>query len=233
MAIFRKVHVQFWSDTFIQSLTPEKKFFFLYLLTNEKTKQCGIYETTTRQISYDTGYNVEAVNNLIDFFEERGKVSFSRETNEIAIKNWDKYNGSKSPDVKILVNKEIKSIKNKKLIEWLQSDTTVVPQSKSSPIGEREGEPEEEREREVANDKTFDAEKTILENPIRFEQIRMNTKSFDEEAAKVVLRKFHLWLEEKGRYPQTKKQVFAGYEKWLMNEPKDDKPQSTKKRMIV
>jgi len=44
MAIFRKIHVQFWGDIFIQSLTPEQKFFFLYLLTNERTKQCGVYE---------------------------------------------------------------------------------------------------------------------------------------------------------------------------------------------
>lgn len=27
MAIFRKVHVTFWSDSFVQDLTPEQKFF--------------------------------------------------------------------------------------------------------------------------------------------------------------------------------------------------------------
>ena len=87
MAIFRKIHVQFWSDGFIQSLTPEQKFFFLYLLTNERTKQCGIYEITTRQISYDTGYNVETVNNLIGLFSDAKKVYYCRDTNEIAIRN--------------------------------------------------------------------------------------------------------------------------------------------------
>lgn len=124
MAIFRKIHVHFWSDVFIQSLTPEQKFFFLYLLTNEKTKQCGIYEITLRQISYDTGYNIETVNTLISFFEKCGKVRFSAETCEMAIKNWDKYNGSKAPDVQNLVNKELKSIKNKELPKWLHSGTT-------------------------------------------------------------------------------------------------------------
>lgn len=132
MAIFRKIHVQFWSDVFIQSLTPEQKFFFLYLLTNERTKQCGIYEITSRQISYDTGYNVETINKLIEFFENAGKLLFSRETNEIAIKNWDKYNSSRSPDVQNLVNKEVKSVKNKKLIEWVQSGNTVLPLSEKS-----------------------------------------------------------------------------------------------------
>lgn len=115
----------------------------------------------------------------------------------------------------------------------MESPDTVSIDYKTGYGVEVEPEQEPEREVEVAHDKTFDAEKTILDNPIRFEQIRMNTKFFDEKAARVVLRKFHLWLEEKGRYPQTKKQVFAGYEKWLMNEPKDEKLDSPKKRIVV
>lgn len=147
MAIFRKVHVQFWSDVFIQSLTPEQKFFFLYLLTNERTKQCGIYEITIRQISYDTGYNSETIEKLISFFTTGQKIHFSKETNEIAIKNWEKYNGSRSPDVKNLVNKELSLVKNKSLIEWVQSGSTVVAHSEKSLRGEEE--PEREPEREV------------------------------------------------------------------------------------
>jgi len=166
MAIFRKIHVQFWSDVFIQSLTPEQKFFFLYLLTNEKTKQCGIYEITTRHISYDTGYNIETVNKLIEFFENAGKIVFSRETNEIAVKNWEKYNGSRSPDVQNLVNKELKSVKNLKLTQWLQSGSRVPPLSKKSlreepeqerepeqePVSEVEGEIGSEKVKQIANE---------------------------------------------------------------------------------
>lgn len=224
MAIFRKVHVQFWSDVFIQSLTPEQKFFFLYLLTNERTKQCGIYEITTRQISYDTGYNVETINKLIDFFEGVGKILFSRQTNEIAIKNWDKYNSSRSPDVQRLVNKELKSIKNIKLIEWLQSVDTVSPQYEKSLRGEVEPEREPEREREPDRPPTknviFDVEKLISENQKQFETICMNANYLDAGAAKESLRKFHLYLQEKEKYPQTKSQLFAGFEKWLLNEKK-------------
>jgi hypothetical protein len=132
MATFRKVHTQFWSDLFIQSLSPEKKYFYIYLLTNEKTRQCGIYEISSRQISFDTGYNVETVLILLEYFVDQKKIMVSRETNEIAIKNWERYNGSRSPDVKSLVDKELKLVKNKKLIEWVQSVDTVLPQSKSS-----------------------------------------------------------------------------------------------------
>lgn len=146
MAIFRKIHVQFWSDVFIQSLTPEQKFFFLYLLTNERTRQCGIYEISIRQISFDTGYNCETVEKLIKMFENVNKINFSRETNEIAIKNWDKYNSSRSPDVQTLVKKELTFVKNKKLIEWVQSVDTVLPHTKKSLREEPEEEPEQEPE---------------------------------------------------------------------------------------
>lgn len=125
MAIFRKIHVHFWSDVFIQSLTPEQKFFFLYLLTNEKTKQCGVYEITLRQISYDTGYNQETVNKLLSFFQDAGKIKYHAETHEIAIRNWKKYNSSDSPSVQNLLKQQFKEVKNKKLTQWVQSGDTV------------------------------------------------------------------------------------------------------------
>ncbi|MEH7458486.1 replication protein, partial [Bacillus sp. JJ1127] len=36
MAKFRQVHVDFWQDGFVLDLTPEEKYFFLYLMTNSK-----------------------------------------------------------------------------------------------------------------------------------------------------------------------------------------------------
>lgn len=66
----------------------------------------------------------------------------------------------------------------------------------------------------------FNAEELILKNQIEFERICMTAKKMDTGAAKDSLRKFHLHLESNAKYPQSKKQLFAGFEKWLMNEPK-------------
>ena len=63
----------------------------------------------------------------------------------------------------------------------------------------------------------FNAEEMILGNELELERICMATaKSKDQ--AKDSLRKFHLHLEEKEQYPKTKKAIFAGFEKWLINE---------------
>ena len=71
-----------------RQLTPEQKYFFLYLLTNEKTSQCGIYEITKRHICYDTWYNIDTVSKLLNFFIEAGKIKYNYDTSEVAIKNW-------------------------------------------------------------------------------------------------------------------------------------------------
>lgn len=65
----------------------------------------------------------------------------------------------------------------------------------------------------------YDAEKEILENQAIFEGICISTGK-DPTTAKEALRKYHLWLLDKEQYPKGRKAVFAGFEKWLMNEKK-------------
>jgi len=125
MAVFRKLHTSFWSDPFTQDLTPEQRYFYLYLITNDRTKQCGIYEITKRQICYDTGYNIDTVSKLLEYFINKGKIRCNFETNEIAIKNWAKYNGSTSPKVISCVNEELMSVKDTVLIEYIYGIDSV------------------------------------------------------------------------------------------------------------
>jgi len=52
MAKQRIVQTKFWSDPFIQELSIEDKLIYLYLITNERTSICGIYEITTKTIVF-------------------------------------------------------------------------------------------------------------------------------------------------------------------------------------
>ena len=144
MAIFRKVHVTFWRDEFVESLTPEQKFFYLYLLTNDRTTQCGIYEITIKQMCYDTGYNDDTIKKLIEYFIGTGKVRYSSETKEIALKNWVKYNDSNSPKVKACIDNELKKVKNRVLIQYIYSMDTHSQEEE-----EQEEEKEQEQQQEV------------------------------------------------------------------------------------
>lgn len=230
MAIFRKIHTQFWSDPFIQTLSPEKKYFFLYLLTNEKTRQCGVYEISKRSISYDTGYTIDTVSILLEYFIESGKIMFSEDTNEIAIKNWNKYNGNASSKVQKLVDEELAKIKNPKLIQYLYStDTESTIEVEREVEKEREGVGEKEGEATpVSKNLIGDAEKELLGNQIQFERICVAAGAANPETAKKSLRKFHLFLQEKDKYPQSRTQIYAGFEKWLLNEKNFDNGQPRK-----
>ena len=74
MAIFRKIHTSIWSDSFFSELDRDTKLFYIYLMTNERTRQCGIYEITKRQISFDLGYNIDTVSKQLAYFILKGKI---------------------------------------------------------------------------------------------------------------------------------------------------------------
>ena len=119
MATFRKLHTTFWVDPFVEDLTQEQKLFYLYLITNTKTKQSGIYEISKRHISYETGFAVKQVIELLAFFEERGKIYYSEETNEIAICNWNKFNYNSSYQSITCIHTDLQEIKNLELIKQM------------------------------------------------------------------------------------------------------------------
>lgn len=111
MATFRQIHTSFWQDHFVISLTPEEKYFYLYLMTNSKTTQCGIYELPIRVIEFETGYNRETVEKLLERFTQYRKIIYNEPTHEILIKNWMKHNSIKSPKVFACIKKELQSVK--------------------------------------------------------------------------------------------------------------------------
>ena len=152
MAIFRKIHTSFWSDTFIQDLDNDHKLFYLYLLTNERTKQCGIYEISKKQISFDLGYSIDRVSKLLKYFIDTNRIMYSEPTKELALRNWTKFNGSTSPKVVSCIKSELLNVKDRVLIEYVNGMYTASQE-------EQEQEQEEEEEK---NNNKFDFKKSLL-----------------------------------------------------------------------
>ena len=121
MAKYRAIQTTFWSDSkVIDDFTPEDRYFYLYLLTNEKSNQLGCYELSIKQICRDTGYNEETVKRLLDRFEnELQVINYDFKTKEIFLKNWHKYNWLESENTKKCVEKEFNLIKSSVLKEFI------------------------------------------------------------------------------------------------------------------
>ncbi|BBM52550.1 hypothetical protein JMUB3935_1529 [Leptotrichia trevisanii] len=120
MAKFRQIQTDFWSNPYVQEeMTPEDKFFYLYLMTNEKSTQIGIYKITKKQIAFDMGYSIESVGNLLKRFMEQHKlIKYDAETREIILLEWAKTNLNKGgKPFEDLISSELKEVKQKKFIE--------------------------------------------------------------------------------------------------------------------
>lgn len=116
MAVYRNVQVNFWQDEFILDLTPEERYFYIYLLTGTKTKQCGIYVLPKRVAELETGYSMETVEKLLSRFVEYGKILYDAETKEVYILNWLHYNPIVNTNVEKCVLRELKTVKNKEFV---------------------------------------------------------------------------------------------------------------------
>lgn len=89
MSKLRSVSTAFWSDPFIEDLTPTQKLLFLYLITNEKTNMLGIYESSIKKISFETGIKKDDVVNGLKAFETLNKVKY--ENNYVILVNYIKH----------------------------------------------------------------------------------------------------------------------------------------------
>ncbi|WP_124046055.1 HNH endonuclease [Clostridium perfringens] len=128
---YRLVYSEFWTDAKIQEeLTPEDRYFYLYLLTNPNTTMCGIYQITKKKMAFELGYSIESINSLVERFENHHKfIVYNQETRELALLNWGKYNLNKGgKPVKDCLTKELLQIKDKHLIELL------IPKIKSDDL---------------------------------------------------------------------------------------------------
>lgn len=122
MATFRNVKTSFWTDSkVVNEFSPEDKYFFLYLLTNPRTTQLGIYEFVPKIAAFDMGYSVEAVKVLIDRFQNKYDIiRYSDETGEIAIKNYLYHSVIRggNPVMECLIREE-NAVKDKSLVVFV------------------------------------------------------------------------------------------------------------------
>jgi DnaD/phage-associated family protein len=113
VAVYRQVHTTFWQDPYVlDHLDFKEKYFYLYLMTNSKTTQCGIYEISEGVMRLETGLPASEINQMISKFETDGKIKYSKETKEIFLVNWVKYNPVNNTNIEKCVLKELKELKS-------------------------------------------------------------------------------------------------------------------------
>ena len=121
MAIYRSIYTSFWTDNKIEdNFTKEDKYFYIYLLTNPQTNICGCYEISYSQLRHQTGLKQLDIDKAIERLENvHNVIRFCKQTKEILILNWHKYNWSKSERTLVGVENVVKHIKNAEFKQYI------------------------------------------------------------------------------------------------------------------
>jgi len=115
--MYRPIDIEFWQDEFILELSPEHKLTYLFLLTNRRTSQCGIYNIGLTIAQLELKFSEEKIQEHLKFFQEKGKILYSEENKELMILNWYKYNNIHNhKNIRICINKELKRIKTTEFV---------------------------------------------------------------------------------------------------------------------
>lgn len=121
MASYRNIQLSFWTDAKVaDEFTPEDKYFYLYLLTNPHTNTCGCYELSIKQMSVETGYSTDTIDRLIERFAlVHDIIRYSKETKEMLVINWYKYNWTTSSKLRTSISNNINAIKHEPFRNYL------------------------------------------------------------------------------------------------------------------
>lgn len=130
----RLINTKFWSDNFIVEIEPLQRYLFLYLLTNEHTEICGVYELPIRVIERETGLDN---NTILDFFKTyKDKIRYI--DGWVFIKNFTK-NQCANKSMEIGAERSLQEVPLEIMAKYKEknthSDTLLDPPTPSDTVG--------------------------------------------------------------------------------------------------
>lgn len=128
----RMIDTELWNnEDIVEYFTAEDRFFWLYLLTSPHNNICGVFKNSPALIARDMGLHKDTIVNLLYRFENIHKLIYiDKETNEILILNWYKFNWTSSSKLLSLIEKEKKSIKSGMIKNMLEERIDFVKAKK-------------------------------------------------------------------------------------------------------
>jgi uncharacterized phage protein (TIGR02220 family) len=233
MAKYRSIQTSFWSDSkIVDDFTPEDRYFYLYLLTNEKSNQLGCYEISKNQMCRDTGYNIESIEKLLQRFEDiHDVIVYDNKTKEIFIKNWHKYNWLNSWKTKVCIDKEFDNVKSQKIINEISPMyAPYMPQASNNNKNKKKN----KNKKDILSSKLDDTNLIFSEIINCFNKVGIKEESFTKNKVE-----FHFkntknnqkLIEDVLNNGYSKDDImdviYLKYDQWIENNDKNKKDMST------
>ena len=194
MAAYRQVHISFWQDPYIEDLSPKEKYFYLYLMTNSRTKQCGCYEISMKLIKYETGLTQQEIDSYIEKLSTGKKIGYDKQNQEFLLLNWLKHNSFKSPKVLACIEKELEFVKTQSFIDYINlfiegnipMDSLSIDYSKTIDTQSQEEKEEKEKEEKTKLDvaiNDFKKHRVKIKKPMTDKAVDLFVKELNKHAS--------------------------------------------------
>ena len=114
---YRQLFCNTWEDEFFEELDTSEKLFWIFLLTGPKTAQCGVFRLRIKDMVFYTGFSYDQCKMHSERLEDKGRIAYNWETQEVCILNWAKYNLSRGGRPVIdCIRAELSEVKDSELI---------------------------------------------------------------------------------------------------------------------
>lgn len=183
---YRQIKINFWKDDFIINLDSDDTLFYLYMLSNPNSTQCGIFELSVKQIASESKLHEEIILDQIKRFEGYGKIVYDEITKEFYVVNWMKHNKPDNPKCQRQIEKELPEIKSRRLMErWLADAEGIYTPRESfvKNLSEKSEEEikEEERKKIIKINKKSEKEKQEKERKEKDEREKRQNLNFPDK----------------------------------------------------
>lgn len=124
----RLIDTELWNnEQIVEEFTCDDKYFWLYLLTSPHGSICGVMRYSPAIIGRDMGLHKDTIENLVYRFENNYKlIVVDKETKELLILNWYKWNWSTSGKLLQSVINSKETIKSAFIQELVQERIDFV-----------------------------------------------------------------------------------------------------------
>ncbi len=127
-ATYSKIQRNFWETDTARDMTPEEKYFWLYLQTNANVNTLGCYIFRMRRAQDETGYNRETLEKLLAKLEQGGRIYYDGQTGEVFLRHWQEISwGKKTATLRAIAAdwKEVQSGRLRQLVGALLAESGI------------------------------------------------------------------------------------------------------------
>lgn len=114
---YSKIQRNFWETDEARDMTPEEKYFWMYLQTNSNVNTLGCYVFRMRKAMDETGYNRETIEKLLEKMVQTLRILYDKNTGEVFLLNSSEIYWNKSTNAKRAITADLNEIKSKTLLE--------------------------------------------------------------------------------------------------------------------